>query len=139
MNDKTCHYCTRKATQTIVWLKSPMGVCERQLPLPHCGCDVRARMKALWPAACPRQGVDYLIEPFPVPPVSVEGDGTVVTMVFRHEDDVSVSLTAAGVVCVKMSKQRARVVCDQVRDASHRAEPTCDDPTDHWHGHCGCK
>ncbi len=37
------------------------------------------------------------------------------------------------------SKLEARKFAKEIQDAADMPEPNCKDPTDHFHGHCGCK
>lgn len=56
-----CHYCDKKAKQTLVWLKDKQGSPAR-ISLPWCGCDLMAALRKIW--ASPYQvqeGVDYEI------------------------------------------------------------------------------
>ena len=40
---------------------------------------------------------------------------------------------------ITMPKQHARSYAKKIQEAADRAEPGCNDATDHFRGHCGCK
>ncbi len=123
-----CHYCTKPATQNIVWLKNKQGEAAR-IMLPHCGCDILTALRKYWPSPNPiKSGVDYVIESLtPIFP-RVTGNGITV--------DVELSM-GGGVF--SMPKLAARELARKLQEAAQVPEPGCDDATDHWRGHCGCK
>ncbi len=130
--NKTCHYCSQNATQNVVWLRNKSGDPARVV-LPHCGCDLMAALRKLWPNPYRiRLGEDYIIEPLPENlHHTVSGDGLSVTVNLLRSDGTWVNAT--------LPKLAARKLAQDIRDAAGKAEPGCDDATDHWHGHCGCK
>lgn len=128
----TCHYCSNRAKQNVVWLKDKRGKPARII-LPHCGCDLMEAIRQFWPDPYPIQrGIDYEIEPLPEDMHhKVSGDGLTVTIQIRDPQGRFVSHT--------IPKLAARKLAKDVQEASHLPEPGCDDATDHWRGHCNCK
>lgn len=61
---------------------------------------------------------------------------------FATGDGISVYMTIlqpGGDVSVTLPKAEARNFARSIMSAADVAETTCTDPTDHFHGHCGCK
>lgn len=73
-------------------------------------------------------------------PESVTGDGLKVKMCLRLRAPLSNGSSATTVpVIMSMPKAEARKLAEQIRQAADRPEPGCSDPSDHFHGHCGCR
>lgn len=125
----TCHYCSNRATQNLVWLKP------KRLVLPHCGCDFEAVIRRLAPANSSQLGVDYMIETVAPPLPRATGDGVRVVI----EVDNSWVRENGKTTSIVMPKAEARKLSRDIMSASQRPEPGCTDDTDHFRGHCGCK